>query len=421
MTEVDQSNPLLAQPELWAASFLDEAAEEMPGNDDDREEEYDELEAEYDLGEGYEFRVGAGSYGAALSLVHPDAERPVELGWDDLACWHPHALRWSEVDLICRAAALADPDAPYPGPHLIMLGRFAPICTDDDARIAIPLLREAFDAVPGLDAYQRRAYSSHADIRPWGADWFRDDETGWWYPDYVEPADNPYRGDPNYLDGELYSMRYPDNDEFPFAALDAALDLARSYCASMLEEPWSTRPEVEAAAETFAADPTAAHRAALHTALHTAGCDADSVLEALDPDAGELRALIMTELLLGLEPHTLPHNRSGDAPPPPQRFHAHVSLPVASAEAPREGPASDLKPHLNAALRAAGVGSTKNGPARLGRSDGTWVDDLPLIVIDDWRRAVEVIREVLRTAEIPAGSSIEVTHDGETEVFPLDG
>lgn len=44
-----------------------------------------------------------------MQLSHPGAARPVELGWDDLAHWHPHTLRWSEADLLCRAVALADP------------------------------------------------------------------------------------------------------------------------------------------------------------------------------------------------------------------------------------------------------------------------------------------------------------------------
>lgn len=421
MTEVWQPDSLFSRPELWAASFLDEYASDVPGGDRaDREEEYDDFEAEYDLGDGYVFRVASGFYGSSLSLRHPGATDPVELGWDDLAHWHPHALRWSEVDLICRATALADPDASYPGPYLALLGRFAPLCTDADAAIAVPLLREAFAALPGLDPYQRRAYAAHGDIRAFGVDWLQDDETGWWYLDYVEQPDNPYRDDPDYPAGDLYSMRDPDDPEFPFAALATAVDRARARCAAVRDQPWSSHPEVEAAARSFAADPTAAHRTALTTALHTAGCTDRSVLSALSPGAGELRALVMTELLLGVDPHTLPRTRSGHAAPPPRRYHAHAYLPVSSSEAPRNGPASQLKPLLNAALRAAGLGTTKHGPARVGRRDGSWVDDLPLTVIDDWRAAIEVIRDVLLTAEAPAGSSIEITRHGETVVVPLD-
>ncbi|MGW4247747.1 hypothetical protein [Nocardia sp. NPDC004722] len=434
---IEESDAVFAR--AWAACFLDEYADEIPDEDqqtdadeetadedDDEYEGYDEyeefaeLETDFELGDGYSLHITSWSYGSALSLRHPGAAEPVEIGAEDLVTWQPHTLRWSEADLLCRAAALADPDAVHPGPRLALLGRFAPICTDRDAEVAVPLLRAAFDTLTELDAYQRRAYATHGDVRTYGVDWHRDEESGRWY--FEDSAqENPYRDDPDAADhrtGELYSMRDREHDEFPFAALASAVERARSRCAMVREQPWARHPGVGAAAETFAADPTDPHRTALLTALHDAECADPAVLSALSADADELRALVMTELLLGLEPGRLVRTHSRPTPPP-RRYHARVLLPVPSGDAPREGLAATLKPHLNAALRTAGLGSTRHGPARVGRLDGTYVDELPLLLLDDWQAATDVTRDVLLAADLPPGSSLQVTRRGETVDIPL--
>lgn len=91
-----------------------------------------------------------------------------------------------------------------------------------------------------------------------------------------------------------------------------------------------------------------------------------------------------------------------------------------ASDAPRDGLASRLKPRLNAALRAAGLGTTQHGPARVGRLDGSSVDDLPLELVDDWRTGLELVREVLRTAGVPKGSTVEVRRRGETLTADLE-
>ncbi|GAA1090510.1 hypothetical protein [Nocardiopsis composta] len=416
-----------SEPGFWAGRFLDQYADgryadEPPGGGTGADGgEPDRTVAEYDLGGGYALLVRAG-HEETLELSHPGAERPVELGLIDLAHWFPHALRWSEIDLVCRAIALADPRSGHPGPPLVLLGRFAPVCTEDDAALALPLLREAFDALPGLDAYQRRSYPAHGDIRALGVHWQREGSTGWWYPDYSEQ--DPYPGDPDaedYLCSDLYSGREPGSPDFPFAALDALVDRARARCAALRERPWAEEAAVRAAAEAFALAPSAAHRADLVGGLLAAGCADRAVLGALAPEAGRLRALVMAELLLGAEPGSLVRARAGsEAPRPLRRYYARAYLPVASAQAPRDGLASRLKPRLNAALRAAGAGSTEDGPSRHGSLDGRSFDCVPLELIGDWRAGVEVVREVLRAAGAPGHSTVEVRRRGEVVTVGLD-
>lgn len=411
-----------SQPDFWANYFLDEYAREVPGQVvDERDEDDDEDEgvAEYGVGGGHTLLVECSRYEHTLKLSHPGSARPVELGFDDSAHWHPHALRWSEVDLVCRATALADPEAGYPGPYLAVLGRFAPICDETEAALALPLVSEAFAGLPGLDRYQRRTYASHADMRASGWRWMQDGATGWWYPDYPHEdaggdATHGHDGDPDaedYVGGDLYSLREPGDSEFPFAALAAAMDLARARCGALRQQSWAAEAPVQLAAETFGGHPSAAYRASLVDALRAAGCADRAVLDALAPDAGDLRALVMAELLLGVEPGSLVRARSGsETPRPPRRYNAHAYLPV-PVDAPREGVASRLKPHLNAALRAAGLGTTGYGPAQLGGEHPA--HGLPIELLDDWRAGLELVREVLRTSGAPENSTVEVRRRGE--------
>lgn len=95
-----------------------------------------------------------GSY--ELGITGPGSTEPAELGWDDLAHWHPHALRWSELDLICRAVAVRDPRLPHPGAPMALLCRFTAVFEDDDVD----------RAVAGVDA-------AYAALRPQGWDGYR--------------------------------------------------------------------------------------------------------------------------------------------------------------------------------------------------------------------------------------------------------
>lgn len=86
---------------------------------------------------------------SSLSLDLKIGSESHQLGWDDQAHWHPHVLRWDELDLICRAIARREPELPHPGLPLLLLHRFAPICgerggEDDDADFASSLLDAAW-------------------------------------------------------------------------------------------------------------------------------------------------------------------------------------------------------------------------------------------------------------------------------------
>ncbi|NUO55357.1 MAG: hypothetical protein HOV71_13510 [Hamadaea sp.] len=224
MAVLDQVRPLLSDPMFWARYFY--AHDEGPGADrlgdladdldeafepDDDAEEDDEGDGEFhrelrfEVGDGYglllDFDVSLDSYNlAAYGPGQPEAE----LGWDDLAHWHPYALRWSELDLICRALAARDPELTHPGPALALLCRFAAVFDDDDVDSAVATVDAAYASLRPKKVRPKR----WATYWPQGADWlersdFRGEHVTWHRDEaghtWGEQADNHSR--------EFYSIR----------------------------------------------------------------------------------------------------------------------------------------------------------------------------------------------------------------------
>src|SRR5262249_8588238 len=87
---------------------------------------------------------------AYVSLVlREETGDAFEVAWADLAHWHPHVLRGPELDASGRRVAARSPAHPHPGIPLLLLYRFAPIASEEDARLALPLLKGALDRVGG--------------------------------------------------------------------------------------------------------------------------------------------------------------------------------------------------------------------------------------------------------------------------------
>ncbi|GAA1223557.1 hypothetical protein GCM10009665_12300 [Kitasatospora nipponensis] len=458
----------------WATCFLDVNGWDLYAGRVDptadapdqaaREELARAAERGIDLGGGYAVRFSRD--GSELWLHHPGSAAPARLGFDELEQWHPHALRWSEADRLLRAAALADPEQPYPGPTLARMGRFTPVCDEQDALLALPLLRAAFDALPGLDAYQRAVYPKRSDCRVGGVRWFRQEGSGHWYPDegWDHEEDGPwvsaFDGHPDYQDFAeigLCSTRDPFEGDFPFEALAEAVRRAEQRCAQVADRPWARVAGVRAAAEAVARAAVAAVtetetaqtvagrpdggaavssgvdeglRAALRglaVALEEADGVDRAVLAAVADRAQPLRGLVMAELVLGAEPGTLLRAVAarGALPEPMLHYWITVTVPVApgrgagdgdavgagpgdavavdAGAAPGPGWADDLAWRLNAELRAAGLGSGGQHH-RLLHQDGSVVESITLDISGDFTAAFALARAVLREAGAPAGS-----------------
>ncbi|MFD7022525.1 hypothetical protein [Promicromonospora sukumoe] len=244
MTTPSTLHESLHEPEFWARytyAYADGPGAARLGEledwlDDDEDEEDDDDDSSFDVA----FEVGADhhvvlsidvwadsySLGVAVpgpdSDADPDSDEPAELGWDDLAHWHPHALRWSELDLIVRAIAARNPGQWPPGAALALLCRFAAVFDDDDVDGAVAAVEEAYAGLrpESWEGYWPRGadWLERADFRGKGVTWQGDEAGNRWVAERDADAE------------PFYSTRLaPDpeaDDGFPHAQLRAVLDTA---------------------------------------------------------------------------------------------------------------------------------------------------------------------------------------------------
>jgi hypothetical protein len=171
------------------------------------ETEHGEYTAEFPVGDGYGLTVGINDAAIRLDVRVPDETGTVTLGWDDQAHWMPDALRWAELDLIGRAAAVTDPELRHPGPVLALAGRFVVLDGADDLDRITPMMDAAFGPAPGSVWWpSTRDWLRKADGRHDGITWA--EHGGDWKVDQVRD---------DGVDRHLHSLRRVGGD-FPFAA-----------------------------------------------------------------------------------------------------------------------------------------------------------------------------------------------------------
>lgn len=161
-----------------------------------------------------------------LAIQTPADAEAVMVGWDDDAQWHPDVLRWSELEAIGRALS-QDPGWPHPGPALLLLCRFAPICTDGDAEIAVGMLEAAWRTVPGMSEGAITRSIERLDHRADGFSWR---ETGQGFA--IEQPD------PEGTSGRLHTLRSPDHEEFPWQGMRSLVSAAERRAAAIAPESW---------------------------------------------------------------------------------------------------------------------------------------------------------------------------------------
>ncbi|WP_433062153.1 hypothetical protein [Dactylosporangium sp. CS-033363] len=138
-----------------------------------------------------------------LSLRVPGADGSTTLGYVDSAHPMPHALRWSELDLVARAAAALDPALPHPGPLVAAAADFVIVTADTEIDAAAPPLTAALGSERAV-----RRWLYRADARERGVVWERT-------PD----------GDLVLAGAGVHTRRVPGST-FPFAGWRAALAAA---------------------------------------------------------------------------------------------------------------------------------------------------------------------------------------------------
>jgi hypothetical protein len=207
----------LDDPAFWRAYLFDG---KIDTGDDDEPQPAEPIIVEFAVGDGYALvlDIDGGLDMVDLGLRTPGDDEVLEIGWDDLAHCHPDTLRWAEIDLIARAAAVLDPTLTHPGPVLSLTARFVVLDAADDVAAITSLMDAAFGPPPpGADWWPRTsAWLRKADGRGHGIAWQRDDN-GDWSIDQVEPTTG---------DRDLHSVRRPGS-KFPYAAWREVLAAAQ--------------------------------------------------------------------------------------------------------------------------------------------------------------------------------------------------
>lgn len=222
-----------------------------------------------------------------LDLVAPDGSKTT-LGWDDQAHWHPHALRWEELDAFCRYIALTDPTLPHPGP-LLIVSRFAPLCHGEDSDHVFSLMQSAWRTLNGLlSPTERREVLDRIERRQEGFRWRFDEDIGW----------TLYQDDPNRW--TLYTLRQRDS-EFPFAALQEVYVTTRRALREFVHPSWLRGEATLRVANALAAEGDVDAAPVLADALEEAGCRHPTILAALRPPLDPPRVWWIIDLLLDLE------------------------------------------------------------------------------------------------------------------------
>lgn len=154
---------------------------------------------------GLELIIDYGTSAATLLLREAAEEAvPIEVAWDDQAHWHPHVLRWAELDAICRRIAARSSPYPHPGLPLLLLYRFAPLVSDAEYRRYVPLLEHAWGELGLFGPGDTAIFIDRVDFRGQFVEWQHNESVGW----FVEQTARAER--------DLYSLRILGNSEFPF-------------------------------------------------------------------------------------------------------------------------------------------------------------------------------------------------------------
>jgi hypothetical protein len=394
---------LAGTPEFWAG-YLFEEDEWHP----DKYPELAELRVAFDVCPKYQLTLGLTkdlSY-HSLGFVRPRRKKPVQIGWDDQAHWHPNTLRWEELDLFGRCLALADPSLPHPGLPVLLLNRFTPVCLNTDADVAFPLIEGAWRSLGLFDGRRLDDLVERFDRRH--AEFVWTQEPCGWTLGQPEGADERTGWD-------CYTLRTADNPDFPFREWAAFVAAAEAFYAAGVNPDWLSANGRAAGgiARGIAETGDPAGGGPLADALQEAGCEHAGVLAACrSGDPAQVGWVV--EWLLGMPAGSVlrrifgPTSRKRVAW---YRFTVEWPEPVEGRGTPTftgNAVAEDLNRSLgqmnlgNAAVTGGSGTMDPDGYPHsiryLSRSSDIQVD-----VRDDFDRGVAVIREVLRKHGTPKG------------------
>jgi hypothetical protein len=149
---------------------------------------------------------------SSLCLAHPSLDKPIELGWDDMAQWHPNVFRWEEFEQICLFFTIQYPDN-FVIPFLLLL-RFTPITEEDNEKQIARKIKAAFRYLNLFTEEEIETFHSIVSYKT-HFKWALDAETQRFHA----------CGSPD----DVYSMRHICTNDFPFTELSDVLATIRTH------------------------------------------------------------------------------------------------------------------------------------------------------------------------------------------------
>jgi hypothetical protein len=196
------SNPIFQQKEFWTDYFfLSQANEGL----------FESAEISLPLPDRHSLliRFTPALQMISLGLMLPSGDI-TEIGWDDQAHFHPHALRWEELETIVNYAVRSTESLFVSELPFLLLYRFSPI-TQSEVGFALPRIERVLKGIAFLRDYEIGELTKLSDCADRDVQWELSSDGLW----YVYGAD-------------AYSLRVPENDQFPFQLLQELVSSARS-------------------------------------------------------------------------------------------------------------------------------------------------------------------------------------------------
>ncbi len=335
----------------------------------------------------------------SLGFASP-GQKTVEIAWDDQAQWHPHVLRWQELELVCRTIAVQDAELAHPGLVLLLLHRFAPICQGDDVDAIVAMLESAWRQLAVFSDSEIATFIERADARDASFRWRYHETVGGWC---LEQDD---RRAPRCL----YTLRHPENAEFPFRLWAQMLMQAQQIMTRARGAAGdSARLFAERGDMAVVPEIVRSLRAGNHGSL------ADALGEA-PPLA---RVCWIVESLLGLDAGSLLKRHVRPKHQPREQHSLNLTLPLGDSKRPLPEAAGRLiATTLDRILRDWNLGGAEVcGSTSTQGSDGSYVtteETLSIQIKGDLKRGLHLLRDVLWWAGAP--ESVRLSRNWQEEI-----
>ena len=391
-------------------------------------ENLDDCRVELSPADGYGLILHFEPPCAVITLLfrHPGASEPVEIGQETEYQSCGNVLRWTELDRICRALALRDPELTHPGVGTLLLLPFAPIRPSDEVAVIYPLLEASLESVFPDDDSEIDDRIACLDQRRWEPDWKPREPFGW----YLHVREE-LRGEVDYFGLSIRDheslLPADERDHFPHNAWAGLLEATDQGIRGAIDSNWLRGPHQEALRHaSTTGDLSGLPR--LATALARSDCDLPILLEACRNPSLAARACWVVEEIAGLPPGDLIRRHFVNRTRLQRRYQTiGIHVPIAQATlaiTPEIG--AELQVRLLEVLQTGAARVTNNllfpvfGPRR----------ELDLSVIHLhisaklWKTpesTLEAVRQVLQAAGPPPGTQLnfEDSETGEYGPVPI--